>query len=78
MLNEKWVLTKAVHFLFILSRLLHRELCAIIISALQYFLCVVSNMMQFECTGITPVNLFTQVQQADSKGLLVLFDRRVK
>lgn len=65
------MLTKAAHFLFILSRLLHRELCVIIMSALQYFHCVLSNMMQFEGTGVTPINIFTQVQWAYSKGWLI-------
>lgn len=31
-------------------------------------------MVQFVGTGITPVNIFTTVQSANSKGLVILFD----
>lgn len=53
------MLTKAAHFLSILPRRLHGELFAIIMSLLQYFHCVFSNMMLLEGAGVSPVNIFT-------------------
>ncbi len=50
----------------------------IIVSALQYFHCVLSNMIQLGGTGITPINIFTLVQQANSDVLLILFGCCVK
>lgn len=49
--------------------------CDHYVSPSIFSLCVFRNMMQFDGTGITPANNFTQIQWGYLKGWLIFFDR---